>query len=61
SQTHYFLLDVGDGKAFRQRLLTHGLIVRDCASFGLPAHVRIATRKPEENHTLLTCLNQIRY
>lgn len=59
SQTHYFLLYVGDGAAFRQRLLTHGLIVRDCASFGLPAYVRIATRKPEQNQVLLARLGKI--
>lgn len=54
SQTHYFLLNVGDGAAFRQQLFNHGLLVRDCASFGLPAYVRIATHKPEENQTLLS-------
>ena len=58
SQTHYFLLNVGDGAAFRQQLLTHGLLVRDCASFGLPAYVRIATHQPAENQELLTCLNR---
>jgi histidinol-phosphate aminotransferase len=56
SATHYMLVNVGDGAAFRQRLLGHGLIVRDCASFGLPAYVRIATRKPEENQKLLAYL-----
>ena len=58
SQTHYFLLNVGDGAAFRQRLLTHGLLMRDCASFGLPAFVRIATHKPAENQTLLLYLKK---
>ena len=58
SQTHYFLLNVGDGAAFRQRLLTHGLLVRDCASFGLPAFVRMATHKPAENQTLLLYLKK---
>jgi histidinol-phosphate/aromatic aminotransferase/cobyric acid decarboxylase-like protein len=58
SQTHYFLLNVGDGAVFRQRLLTHGLIVRDCASFGLPAYVRLATRKPLDNQTLLRYLEE---
>lgn len=57
SQTHYFLLNVGDGAAFRQQLFNHGLIVRDCASFGLPAYVRIATRQPAENQKLLACLH----
>jgi len=54
SQTHYFLLNVGDGAAFRHQLFNHGLLVRDCASFGLPAYVRIATRKPVDNQTLLS-------
>lgn len=58
SQTHYFLLNVGDGAAFRQQLFTHGLLVRDCASFGLPAYVRMATHKPAENQTLLTYLKK---
>ena len=56
SRTHYFLLDVGDGAHVRQSLLIHGLIVRDCASFGLPSYLRIATRRPQENQKLLTCL-----
>lgn len=60
SQTHYVLLNVNNGAAFRQQLLRHGLLVRDCASFGLPAYVRIATRRPEENQTLLTYLGQMR-
>ena len=57
SQTHYFLLNVGDGAHFRQQLFNHGLIVRDCASFGLPTYVRIATRQPAENQKLLACLH----
>ena len=52
SRTHYFLLDVGDGRAFRERLLSRGIVVRDCASFGLPRYVRIAARTMEENARL---------
>ncbi len=58
SNTPYMLIHVGDGAAFRQRLLPHGLIVRDCASFGLPAYVRIATHQPHENQTLLAHLSK---
>jgi len=58
SHTHYFLLDVGNGAAFRQQLFNHGLLVRDCASFGLPTCVRIATRRPAENQSLLTYLQK---
>jgi len=33
--------------------------VRDCASFGLPSYVRIATRTPEENVRLLRTLREV--
>jgi L-threonine-O-3-phosphate decarboxylase len=56
SQTHFFLLPVDNSAAFRAKLFQKGLQVRDCASFGLPAHVRIATRLPEENHKLLEAI-----
>jgi len=45
SATGYFLVDVGNAAAFRERaLVRHGVLVRDCASFGLPAFVRVAAR-----------------
>lgn len=44
SQTHFCLIDVGDARAIRQRLLTHGLLARDGTSFGLPQYIRVATR-----------------
>jgi len=42
SRTNFFLVNVGDGQRFRAALLKYGLMLRDCASFGLPAYVRIA-------------------
>jgi len=57
---HYFLLDSGDAAAARERLLAgDGLKVRDCASFGLPRHVRIAARTPAENAELLAALPRV--
>jgi histidinol-phosphate aminotransferase len=56
SEVHYFLVRVHDGAAFRRDLLPRGILVRDCASFGLPEYVRIATRRPEENERLLDTL-----
>ncbi len=53
SAVHYFLMHVGDGAAFRAKLLKHKIMVRDCASFGLPEYVRIAARTPEDNNRLL--------
>jgi histidinol-phosphate/aromatic aminotransferase/cobyric acid decarboxylase-like protein len=45
STANFFLLPVGDAAALRARLLArHRVLVRDCASFGLPAHIRVAAR-----------------
>jgi histidinol-phosphate aminotransferase len=59
SATHFFLVRVGDGAAFRRTLLRRGLLVRDCASFGLPAYVRIAARRAEENERLLAAVREV--
>jgi len=58
SAMHFFLVPC-DGAAFRQALLERGMLVRDCASFGLPAYVRIATRRPEENERLLAAVREV--
>jgi len=54
--TPYFLVDVGDGAALRSKLLEHELMVRDCASFGLPQYVRISTQLVEQNVRLVKVL-----
>jgi histidinol-phosphate/aromatic aminotransferase/cobyric acid decarboxylase-like protein len=59
SNTNYFLLPVGSSTQFRVKLLRQGILVRDCASFGLPSYVRIATRTHEENTRLLTALQHL--
>lgn len=55
----FFLLPVGDGSRFRLTLLKKGMLVRDAASFGLPGHVRINTRRPEDNARLLAVLGEV--
>jgi len=60
SALHYFLVEVGDARAFRATLASRGLLVRDCTSFGLPEFVRIATRKPEENARLVEALSELK-
>jgi len=37
-------------------MITHGFLVRDCTSFGLPNSVRVAVRTHEENMALLEAL-----
>jgi histidinol-phosphate/aromatic aminotransferase/cobyric acid decarboxylase-like protein len=50
---------VPSGVALRERLLVrHRILVRDCASFGLPGHIRIAVRTPPECQRLLQALAQ---
>jgi len=61
SETHYFLLNVGDAKLFRSQLLKYKIMVRDCTSFGLPEYVRIATRTPEDNAKLLSAITEVQH
>ena len=54
--TSYTLVGVDNAANFRHRLLLQGLQVRDCASFGLPRHIRMAARRPAENESLLNAI-----
>ncbi|MFC2040118.1 pyridoxal phosphate-dependent aminotransferase [Chloroflexota bacterium] len=54
SGTHYFLVKVGRAQYFREELLKKGILVRDCASFGLPEYLRISPR------TMAECIKFIR-
>lgn len=58
SRTHFCLLDVGDACITRQHLLVHGLVVRDCTSFGLPRAIRVATRPEGDWRRLIRALKQ---
>lgn len=60
TQVHFFLLEVGRAALWRQRLLDRGILVRDCTSFGLPGHIRISARRPEENARLLETIDDLR-
>ncbi len=55
----FFLMPVANGSAFRLALLKKGILVRDAASFGLPGHVRIGTRRPPDNARLLSVLEEV--
>ena len=59
STTHFFVMPVGNGNLLRHTLLKQGLLVRDCASFGLPDYVRIAARQPADNQRLLDTLKEL--
>lgn len=53
SRANFLLVEVGDASAVRLALLRGGILVRDCASFGLPSWIRMAVpaREDEERVT----------
>jgi histidinol-phosphate aminotransferase len=59
SNANFILVKVGDAPAFRRALLPLGMVVRDCTSFGLPAHVRIACRLPAECERLIAAIEEV--
>lgn len=56
SDANFYILDVKDAKEAKRALLNHGLLVRDCTSFGLPSHIRFSVKKEEENERLIDAL-----
>ncbi len=59
SATNFFLMQVPSASELARQLRERKIVVRDCTSFGLPAFVRIATRKPEENARLVSVLERL--
>jgi len=59
SQANFFLVKVGDTAALRAELLKQGILVRDCASFGLPEYIRLAQRTRPECERLIVALQTI--
>ena len=56
SAAPYLIFDAGDAAALRSRLLAGGVLVRDCASFGLPGFVRVAARPAADRDRFLAAL-----
>ncbi len=59
SSANFVLAHVGDAAGVRNALLYRGILVRDCTSFGLPEHIRIAVRRPEECDLLVRSLRDV--
>ncbi|PKL55084.1 MAG: L-threonine-O-3-phosphate decarboxylase [Methanomicrobiales archaeon HGW-Methanomicrobiales-6] len=54
---NYILIAVPmEAEVLVERLLSRGVLVRDCRSFGLPRHIRVAVRTWEENRQLIEAL-----
>jgi len=56
TDANFLLVRVGNGAQAREELWAHRILVRDCASFGLPAYIRVGTRLEEDNCRLVSCL-----
>jgi histidinol-phosphate aminotransferase len=59
SQTNFFLVRVGNAAAFRQALLKKNILIRDCASFGLPQYIRLAPLSLPECRKLIEAIKDI--
>ena len=59
SAANFILAKVGDAPGLRHALLRRSVAVRDCTSFGLPEHIRIAVRRPEECARLVEALRDV--
>ncbi len=58
SSACFFVVPVPDGAALRARLLLRSLVVRDCASFGMPGFIRLAARPRADRDKLLAALGK---
>ncbi len=58
TSTNFILAKVDSAARMRMALLRRGIAVRDCTSFGLPEHIRIAIRRPEECTLLVEALGR---
>ncbi len=57
SSANFLLVECGrDVASLCHALLRKNILVRNCASFGLPTSIRIAVRRPDENLQLLEAL-----
>lgn len=56
---NFLFVDVGDGRAFFDRLLRQGVIVRPLASFGAPEAIRVTVGTAEENALFAEALGHV--
>ena len=63
SDANFILVDARefalDSAGLTERMLRHGIIIRDCASFGLENHIRVAVRKRSENMKLIRAFSGV--
>ncbi len=60
SSVHFFLVPVQDATHCQRMLVSHGILVRDATSSGLPDCIRIAARQSAENAQLLAAIANVK-
>ena len=60
SRAPFFMVNVGNAAACRSALLERRMIVRDCASFGLPGWIRVSPRGGDADRQLVAALQEWR-
>ncbi len=63
SDTNFILIDIREfflsSAELTERMLLKNIMIRDCGSFGLENHIRVAVRKRSENTKLLTAFSHV--
>ncbi|VAW02657.1 L-threonine 3-O-phosphate decarboxylase, partial [hydrothermal vent metagenome] len=60
SGANFLMIRVGDAALVRSTLLSQGIHVRDCSSFGLPEWIRVSAGKSERNTALVAAMCSLR-
>ena len=59
SAANFFLVDTAEAASLTSMLRREGVYVRDCTSFGLPRHIRLAARPRHECDALLAAFRRV--
>ena len=59
SQANFILVKVGDAPKWRSLLLSKGMVVRDCTSFGLPQYIRVGIRAMADCQRLAAAMAEV--
>lgn len=57
--TPYLTLEVGEASPVARALLALGVKVRDCASYGLPGHIRVSTQGGQNDEILVKQMGKV--
>jgi len=59
SEANFIMVKVGDAARWRSLLLPKGMVVRDCASFGLPEYIRLGIRTLADCRLLVAAIAEV--